>query len=119
MDKVCSLAQRCAHFALIYIKEAHAEDTWPLGLADKTLQTHTTESRLENARRLLVKYPEFPDAAQVLVDEAPGNEFDELFAAWPLRFYVIDKGAVSFIGEPHGDLMLLDDLEKYLDLRGL
>src|SRR5690606_901561 len=32
----------------------------------------------------------------------PKNAFNELFAAWPLRFYVLDGDRVSFIGEPYG-----------------
>lgn len=106
---------------VVYIKEAHAEDTWPLGLDRPVLQSHTTEARCEAARSFLQSEP--LDSARVLVDSAPQNSFEELFAAWPLRFYAIDfyenQHCVSFIAEPHGDETRVEDLEDYLSLRNL
>lgn len=108
-------------FLILYIKEAHAEDTWPLGIEHRVTQTHTTENRCSAVNAFLEREP-LPKA-RVLVDEAPGNAFDEWFAAWPLRYYVIDyyKGAhrVSYIGEPHGSQMRVSDLETYLKMRDL
>lgn len=105
----------------IYIKEAHAADTWPLGIDPPIYQTHTSEDRCATVREFLAREP--LEEARVLVDSAPENSFDETFAAWPLRFYVIDfhlgEHCVSFIAEPHGDKMPLEDLEVYLTLRGL
>ena len=107
---------------VVYIKEAHAEDTWPLGLEHGVLQTQTSTQRCEATCNFLRRAP-LPKNTTVLVDAAPANAFDELFAVWPLRFYVLDyyKGAycMSFIGEPRGDLMMVADLEAYLLLRNL
>ena len=39
----------------------------------------------------------------------------------PLRFYVLDliddKGRVSFIEEPESDIVLIDDLRRFLNAR--
>jgi len=98
----------------VYISEAHAQDTWPLGLKIKYNQTHTVEERATVARDFIAhnKY-EFP----IMLDVPPGNEFDKLFAAWPLRFYVIEGGRVTFICEPYGEYILISDLGSFFNLR--
>lgn len=98
----------------VYISEAHAQDTWPLGLKIKYNQTHTIEERAAVARDFIVhnKY-EFP----IMLDVPPTNEFDKLFAAWPLRFYVIENGRLTFICEPYGEYILITDLGSFFTLR--
>lgn len=128
MDEICAIATRLhersprVHFAIIYIKEAHADDTWPLGVEHGVKQTTSTSERCAIADAF-VRRTALPPNVDVLVDKAPQNAFDELFAVWPLRFYVIDwhRDAfyVSFIGEPRGDLMKIADLYDYMLIRGL
>lgn len=90
----------------LYIMEAHAEDTWPFGLPVKYNQTHTIEQRAAVARDFISQNNyEFP----IMLDVPPGNEFDKLFAAWPLRFYVIEGGRITFICEPYGTALFLNE----------
>lgn len=116
IEEIRYIAAHCSRFFLIYIKEAHAEDTWPIGVHHKTLQTTSNETRLENARTFL-KRERMPEHVKVFVDDASTNAFDVLFAAWPLRFYVLDGSRVSFIAEPHGQYVDVKDLTEYLILR--
>jgi len=99
------------NFFLVYISEAHAQDTWPLGCETKYNSTHNLEERqkvaIDMAEDNDFNYP-------VYLDKPPQNEFNALFAAWPLRFYVIESGVLTFIAEPHGDIYYLSDLEDYL-----
>jgi hypothetical protein len=62
-------------------------------------QTHTIEERAAVARDFIAHNDyDFP----IMLDVPPKNEFDKLFAAWPLRFYVIENGRLTFICEPYG-----------------
>jgi len=94
--------------------EAHAEDTWPLGFDVQYNQTHTIEARALVARDFIkdnnFNYP-------MRIDEAPSNAFNSVFAAWPLRFYVIAPcGQLKYIHEPDGDLVLVKTLHKWLEM---
>jgi len=92
--------------------EAHAEDTWPMGFEVTYNQTKTTEERCSVARDFIRdnKY-DFP----IRIDPPPKDAFNTIFAAWPLRFYVIGTDSVlKFIAEPDGDLMLVSTLSKFL-----
>lgn len=99
------------NYFTVYIDEAHAQDTWPLGCEVKYNSTHTLEERQKVAQDMVndneFYYP-------VFLDKPPEKSFDKLFAAWPLRFYVIENGVLTFIAEPHGDIYYLSDLEEYL-----
>jgi hypothetical protein len=33
--------------------------------------------------------------------DTPTNDFDHWFAPWPLRFYVVHRGRMKFIAQPH------------------
>jgi len=115
--------------------EAHAVDTWPLGLRQELRDTKTLPHRCENANEFL--RTEGFDSCKVLVDVPPENceqaaaaspmdptvnmgAFEKLFTPWPLRFYVVDGSAapgfvrVSWIGTPEGDVYDTHGLFTYL-----
>lgn len=102
------------NFLTVYIMEAHATDTWPMGFEIEYKQTNTLEERAKVARDFIAneKYP-----YTLRIDEAPSNSFNELFAAWPLRFYVVDNGFMSYIHEPEGEFVLVERLTEYLESR--
>jgi len=95
--------------------EAHAADTWPMGFEVCYNQTSSLEERSAVARDFIRdnKY-EFP----IRID-APeqGDPFNTLFAAWPLRFYVIrpEDRKLIYICEPFGDIIAVSALENYLE----
>jgi len=98
--------------------EAHASDTWPMGFEVDIPQTFTCETRCKAATDF-IKNNSYEFTTRI--DEAPANEFNKLFAAWPLRFYVIellnDKPTMTYIHEPEGDLVLVKRLHEFLDKR--
>jgi len=98
--------------------EAHAADTWPMGFEVELPQTHTCEQRCKVARGFISDNNyEFT----IRIDEAPANAFNNFFAAWPLRFYVIekinDKPTMTYIHEPEGDLVIVRRLHEFLERR--
>jgi len=98
--------------------EAHAADTWPMGFEVEIPQTFTNETRCTAANDFIAQNMyEFT----TMIDEAPANQFNKFFAAWPLRFYVIEKVSENFtmtyIHEPEGDLVLVERLHEFLDRR--
>jgi len=107
-----------ARFVCVYIQEAHAVDTWPFGLEQCYRSTHSVAERCSVAADFIAK-EEFEH--EVLVDEPPRSAFNALFAAWPLRFYVLDctdSGAVvSFVSDPFGSDMNIGFVHSYLDNR--
>lgn len=91
----------------VYIAEAHARDEWPvgdhldlgacsLGACDLT-QAKTLRERRE-AARLLIRELEWP--FEVYVD-AMGDAFEQTFAAWPLRFYLVNRDGATLAHVAH------------------
>lgn len=100
-------------FLTVYIMEAHAADTWPMGFEVCYPQTTSTSERCAVARDFIkdnqYDYP-------IRIDPPPADAFNTLFAAWPLRFYIIgEDSTVTWIAEPFGDLMLVEFLTDQLD----
>ena len=108
------------NFLCVYIQEAHAIDTWPFGLEQSYRTTHTIDERC-NVAREFIQCEQFEQ--ELLIDVPPLSKFNELFAAWPLRFYVIDadvvekSAKVSFIADPYGADMNVSFVKHYLETR--
>jgi len=103
-----------AHFAAIYIAEAHARDEWPVGKTVSFVDQPTQiEQRLEVAA-LLRTATSFP--LPLLIDSID-NSFQSAYAAWPFRFYIIYRGKIVVKAQPdpvtHG--YHLTDIEDYLE----
>jgi type I thyroxine 5'-deiodinase len=90
-----------ASFYFVYIEEAHARDVWPLesNVRDKvdysTPQDLTERTGLATtcAKAMQIEFP-------MLVDELDNNVADA-YAAWPTRFYVVDReGRIAFKSRP-------------------
>jgi len=85
----------------VYILEAHAQDEWPLGQKVCVNQHKNIDERLAVANDFVER-----SAYQVpvLVDTM-ANLFNEEFAAWPERYFIIEKDAegtyrCSHVGMP-------------------
>jgi len=83
-------------FLGVYISEAHANDEWPLGVKYCYNQPKIIKTRLEIANDFV---RDFNFKISMLVDTMD-NEFDSLFAAWPERFYIVEDGVLTLVGEP-------------------
>jgi len=76
-----------ADFVVVYITEAHAQDEWPIGDPLKINQPVTDAERVGIARQFAADYDlQLP----VLVDPV-ANHFEQAYAAWPIRFYVLEE----------------------------
>jgi hypothetical protein len=121
------------HFLCVYIEEAHADDEWPIRTAPSLRITQPTSlhARATSARRLVAPVSEqessMPEAKRdntcgfglawpVALDNMR-NQFNGLYAAWPVRAFVVDKnGGLRHILQPRP----LDSGEAYYyDFRDL
>jgi len=82
------------HFMAIYIAEAHAADEWPLGNFVCVNQHTTIEQRVNAAKSFIANYnfkiPTYVDTID--------NSFNKTYAAWPDRYYIIDKNIIKSYG---------------------
>jgi len=103
---------------MVYIAEAHANDIWPLG-KHVDLPTHSTfEDRVKASDILISKYGlKIP----VMYDTME-NMFDEKFAVWPERYYLVVDQKMKKIYKPktnfgfERDAIELDLLNTYNSL---
>lgn len=80
-------------FVMVYIREAHASDVWPLGHHVDIPNHKTIEDRKKAAEKLN------KDNIEILLDTMD-NTFDNTFAAWPERYYIIYDGVIQYIASP-------------------
>ena len=83
-----------ANFYVIYIAEAHSVDEWQLSVNEDEgvlLKQHTQLSERLAAAELCAA--ELKLSIPTLVDSMD-NAANTLFAAWPERIYIIDKGGI-------------------------
>jgi hypothetical protein len=90
--------QEKANFLCVYITEAHAADEWPIGpTISFCSQPKSIEERCDLANKFVT---ENNIRFEVVVDSME-NSFEKMFAAWPIRFYVIKNGELVFKAEPN------------------
>ncbi|CAG8488047.1 1960_t:CDS:2 [Diversispora eburnea] len=83
-------------FYMIQIREAHASDVWPIGNVVSVKEHLTIEDRLTAAHEMVTATQlEIP----VLVDTMDNN-FLNLYAPWPFRFFVVVDGILKLVGMP-------------------
>jgi hypothetical protein len=102
----------------VYITEAHAEDEWPIGSKYNGLPCHnqptSTQERCTIARTIM---SQFNEHIQFYVDPIT-NDFESAFKPWPIRFYVIEKGTLTYKAKPRNGMYDINDLKKYLGREG-
>jgi len=84
---------------MIYIREAHASDVWPLGKAVNITNHKTIQERKDASDLLLNKDLKIP----ILLDTME-NTFDKEFAVWPERYFIFYDGKVLYIASPTSEL---------------
>lgn len=81
---------------MVYIKEAHAVDEWPLGHDVEVAQPKTLEERLALARQFRDEHNvQFP-----IVVDGVENHFTHTFSAWPERYYLVEGQRLAEACEP-------------------
>jgi len=82
------------HFIAVYVSEAHATDEWPLGNFVSITQHKTIEERIEAAKKFVsvlnFKLPVYVDTID--------NSFDNVYCAWPDRYYIIKNCIMKAYG---------------------
>lgn len=80
----------------MYICEAHACDEWPIGSSVVIEQHKTIEDRSEACAQccdaLNIRLPTVLDSIE--------NDFNNTYACWPLRFWLIDQGVIEHVAMP-------------------
>mmetsp|Transcript_4871 Transcript_4871/g.6262 ORF Transcript_4871/g.6262 Transcript_4871/m.6262 type:complete len:159 (+) Transcript_4871:648-1124(+) len=96
-----------ANFAYVYISEAHASNEWPLGSVESHIQPQKITERVKLAHRFRDEYVRKADQNEgdipVYVD-CMDNAFDQHYAVWPERFFIIENDTIMYIGEPCTEL---------------
>lgn len=82
-------------FLCVYIAEAHASDTWPLGSAvSVATKAKAAEERAETAVRVLKRER---GLQMPLAMDDMGDLFMQRYACWPERFFVLHQGRVAYV----------------------
>jgi hypothetical protein len=88
---------------VVYIKEAHARDVWPIGDAvSSTIDAPRSDhDRCAIAHRMRT---ELCMDLPIFVDNI-NDTFEMHFAAWPFRFYIVDQNAqLRYKAQPNKEL---------------
>jgi len=86
-------------WALLYICEAHASDTWPLKFSHEQPRPTSLAQRGEYAARCANDLGFAPAGFRTLVDSMD-DACNTCLCAWPTAYYVVDSaGMLLYIGE--------------------
>jgi hypothetical protein len=77
------------HIVFIYIREAHADDVWPLGFEINSAKN--LEEKQNNCDGLMNKWPELFGLVDNVFLDNMDNDFMFLAGAWPEAYYFVDK----------------------------
>jgi hypothetical protein len=104
-----------AEFLVVYITEAHARDEWPVG---KTISFCDQPKTLSERCALARQYSEDNTLTIPVAVDSMNNEFESMFAAWPVRFYVVKDGELVFKAQPNIEHYAYDptELSKWLKI---
>lgn len=97
---------------IIYINEAHAVDVWPIGESAGALNySHKViADRIRCAQEFRTKY----DIRIPMYCDSMKDDFETLFAGWPTRYYIAERGLLTHIGQPQDSELDVDRLLEFL-----
>lgn len=98
---------------LVYICEAHADDEWPIG-APVTIKQHKTIEERDQACRSCL---DTLGCGIPTVLDSMENSFNDTYACWPLRFYLIDNNIVEHVPMPKGGAYNPLELDNWIKLK--
>jgi len=91
-----------AEFLAVYITEAHAKDEWPVG---ETVSVCNQPKSMDERLAIANQFVKDHDYKVPLIVDTMNNSFQKMFAAWPIRFYIVRNGKIVYKAQP--------DLESY------
>jgi len=87
---------------MVYIREAHASDTWPLKYSFERPCPTSLSQRVEYAAEC-ARALGFANAGFRLLADPMDDRFNSAFGAWPTAYYALDRrGRLVFVGEGKG-----------------
>lgn len=94
-----------ASLCIIYIEEAHAQDEWPIRSAKATVdglpilynKAISLDDRLAAAKDFVRDYKVDLSVVNLVIDDI-GNMFQDLYASWPIRWFVLTASSSSTSG---------------------
>lgn len=100
LEALAAELQGRAQFQMVYIAEAHACDVWPITSGrfhdNEPVMIEAPKSDAERcavATRFKERY-QLSQRLPVLVDPV-ANPFEEAYAVWPFRFYILQRPAAG------------------------
>ncbi len=107
-----------AEFLTIYIKEAHPEDEWQLGVNEDESVCYGQPTTLAGRVAISNDFVQRFDYQMPLVIDPIDNPAELAYAAWPERLYIVDEsGSVAYKGGVGPFGYDPDELEAWLDER--
>lgn len=101
-----------ARVVVVYLREAHAMDEWPMGCHVQVSQATTLDDRAESARHFKASTRLQVDA--VFIDGLEDG-FMHLMSAHPQRFFVVDStGVLRLKAMPFEGGYSLEDVDRCL-----
>lgn len=83
---------------MVYILEAHAEDTWPMKVQGERPRPTSLQQRISYAEEFAAELALGP-GVDVYVDSMD-DSFNAAFAAWPTCYYVVGADRrLQYVGE--------------------
>ncbi|CAF1060001.1 unnamed protein product [Didymodactylos carnosus] len=114
LNELMDYYQGRADIVTVYIEEAHATDEWPIGSRICYLQPKSDADRIRIADDF-IKSTGY--RILLLIDPVSrNNPFSQVYAPWPIRFYVIDQMKnLSYIAQPIQGSFPLEFIRNALD----
>ncbi len=132
-----------ARLVFVYIDEAHAQDEWPIGnhlhpsLPNVAQQPKKTEDRVRVVHESLIPFLResapalLPDPsllsesgkkeadpgagrAEWVIDPPETSLFEQEYAPWPIRLYIVHDKKMAYIAEPKNGMYSLEELDARL-----
>jgi len=98
---------------LVYICEAHAADEWPIGSSVAIKQHKTIEERRAACMTCLQEL----DVRMPTVLDSISNSFNDTYACWPLRFYLIHNGVLEVVAQPENGAYDPLEIDRWLSAK--
>lgn len=84
----------------VYISEAHSQDEWPMG--DNVVVAHQP-TQMDERCQLASEFQHNTQFMLPIVVDTMHNQFDSLFGAWPVRFFIVQHNVLVFKAQPNSD----------------
>jgi hypothetical protein len=107
------MAARGILFLLVQIQEAHSTD-WPIGREHEPTPQATLAERVARAQTFVNDTRPPASAFRVCVDTWD-NTFDNVFQAWPDRFYCVDANGRVIASATYGDATIDQDCTDLIE----